>query len=132
VEPADLARLLEPVIHAAGLDLETVRVSPAGRRRLLRLVVDADGGVGLDQIAELSRELSARLDASGVVEQIPYTLAVSSPAVDRPLTEPRPWRRNTKPAAGRATPVEGEGAPKVSALLGVWCGTWCDLLVCEP
>ena len=101
VEPADLARLLEPVIHAAGLDLETVRVSPAGRRRLLRLVVDADGGVALDQIAELSREVSARLDASGVMGEVPYTLEVSSPGVDRPLTEPRHWRR----AVGRLVSV---------------------------
>jgi len=101
VEPADIARLLEPVIHAAGMDLETVRVSPAGRRRLLRLVVDADGGVGLDAIAEVSREVSARLDASGVMGEVPYTLEVSSPGVDRPLTEPRHWRR----AVGRLVSV---------------------------
>jgi ribosome maturation factor RimP len=92
-EPADLARVLEPVVRAAGMDLESVRVSPAGRRRLLKLVVDADGGVGLDAIAEVSREVSARLDASGAMGEAPYTLEVSSPGVDRPLTEPRHWRR---------------------------------------
>jgi ribosome maturation factor RimP len=100
-EPAELARLLEPVIRASGMDLETVRVSPAGRRRLLRLVVDADGGVGLDEIAEVSREVSARLDASGAMGEVPYTLEVSSPGVDRPLTEPRHWRR----ALGRRVSV---------------------------
>ncbi len=92
-EPADLARVLEPVVRAAGMDLESVRVSPAGRRRLLKLVVDADGGVGLDAIAEVSREISVRLDASGAMGEVPYTLEVSSPGVDRPLTEPRHWRR---------------------------------------
>jgi ribosome maturation factor RimP len=92
-EPADLARVLEPVVRAAGMDLESVRVSPAGRRRLLKLVVDADGGVGLDAIAEVSREASVRLDASGAMGEVPYTLEVSSPGVDRPLTEPRHWRR---------------------------------------
>ena len=92
-EPADLAHVLEPVVRAAGMDLESVRVSPAGRRRLLRLVVDADGGVGLDEIAEVSREVSVRLDASGAMGEVPYTLEVSSPGVDRPLTEPRHWRR---------------------------------------
>jgi ribosome maturation factor RimP len=92
-EPADLAGVLEPVVRAAGMDLESVRVSPAGRRRLLKLVVDADGGAALDQIAEVSREVSVRLDASGVMGEIPYTLEVSSPGVDRPLTEPRHWRR---------------------------------------
>jgi ribosome maturation factor RimP len=101
VDPADLERLLEPVIRAAGMDLETVRVSPAGRRRLLRLVVDADGGVGLDEIAEVSREVSERLDATGAMGDIPYTLEVSSPGVDRPLTEPRHWRR----ARGRLVSV---------------------------
>jgi ribosome maturation factor RimP len=101
VEPADLARLLEPVVHAAGLDLEAVRISPAGRRRLLRLVVDADGGVGLDKIADVSREVSGRLDASGIMGETPYTLEVSSPGIDRPLTEPRHWRR----ALGRIVSV---------------------------
>ncbi len=92
-EPADLERVLDPVVRAAGMDLESVRVSPAGRRRLLKVVVDADGGVGLDAIAEVSREVSARLDASSVMGEVPYTLEVSSPGVDRPLTEPRHWRR---------------------------------------
>jgi ribosome maturation factor RimP len=92
-EPADLARVLEPVILAAGMDLESVRISPAGRRRLLKLVVDADGGPALDQIADVSREVSVRLDASGVMGEVPYTLEVSSPGVDRPLTEPRHWHR---------------------------------------
>jgi ribosome maturation factor RimP len=92
-DQADLARVLEPVVRAAGMDLESVRVSPAGRRRLLKVVVDADGGVGLDAIAEVSREVSARLDASGAMGEVPYTLEVSSPGVDRPLTEPRHWRR---------------------------------------
>src|SRR5580693_9907134 len=120
-EPADLARVLEPAVRAAGMDLESVRVSPAGRRRLLKLVVDADDGVGLDQIAEVSREVSVRLDASGVMGEVPYTLEVSSPGVDRPLTEPRHWRRaqgrlvsaplatgdDAAPAARRAPAIQG-------------------------
>jgi ribosome maturation factor RimP len=93
--PAELAGLLEPVVRAAGMDLESVRVSAAGRRRLLRVVVDADGGVSLDDITLISRDLSARLDASGAMGETPYTLEVSSPGVDRPLTEPRHWRRAT-------------------------------------
>jgi ribosome maturation factor RimP len=88
-----LTRLLEPVVHALGLDLEGIRVSAAGRRRLLRVTVDADGGVSLDVIATASRELSARLDGAVEMGELPYTLEVSSPGVDRPLTEPRHWRR---------------------------------------
>jgi ribosome maturation factor RimP len=94
--PADtgrLTRVLGPVVTAAGFDLESVRVSTAGRRRLLRVMVDADGGPSLDDIAVLSRSLSAELDSSGVMGEDAYTLEVSSPGVDRPLTEPRHWRR---------------------------------------
>ncbi|MGE5137220.1 MAG: ribosome maturation factor RimP [Gemmatimonadota bacterium] len=90
-----LIRLLEPVVHAAGMDLETVRVSAAGRRLLLRVVVDADGGVGLDDIALISREVSLVLDADDEMGEAPYTLEVSSPGVDRPLTLPKHWRRAT-------------------------------------
>lgn len=106
-----LTRLLEPVIKSAGMDLESVRIATAGRRRLLRIVVDADSGVGLDAIAVVSRSVSAELDASGAMGQSAYTLEVSSPGVDRPLTEPRHWRR----AQGRlvrvplAEPAAGEG-----------------------
>ena len=94
--PADtgrLTRVLSPVVSAAGFDLESVRVAAAGRRRLLRVIVDADGGPSLDDIALLSRSLSAELDSSGVMGEDAYTLEVSSPGVDRPLTEPRHWRR---------------------------------------
>ena len=90
-----LTRLLEPVVHALGMDLEGVRVTAAGRRRLLRVTVDADGGVSLDSIALASRELSARLDSGSDMGELPYTLEVSSPGIDRPLTEPRHWRRAT-------------------------------------
>jgi ribosome maturation factor RimP len=110
-EPDHLARVLEPVVRASGMDLESVRVSPAGRRRLLKLVVDADGGVGLDAIAEVSREMSARLDASGAMGEVPYTLEVSSPGVDRPLTEPRHWRRAEGRLVSAPLAVAGGGGP---------------------
>jgi ribosome maturation factor RimP len=113
VDPARLERLLEPVVRAAGLDLESVRVSGAGRRCLLRVVVDADGGVDLDDIALISREASARLDDTGAMGEAPYTLEVSSPGVDRPLTQPRHWRR----AVGRLVrvPLAGPGDPSPSS-----------------
>ena len=103
-----LTRLLEPVVHAMDMDLESIRVSSAGRRRVLRVIVDADGGVSLDDIALASREFSARLDAESAMGEMPYTLEVSSPGVDRPLTQPRHWRR----AAGRlvVVPLKMPGA----------------------
>jgi ribosome maturation factor RimP len=101
-----LAGLLAPVVAAHGMDLDGVRVTAAGRRRLLRVVVDADGGVSLDDIAVVSREVSAALDAAGAMGESPYTLEVSSPGVDRPLTQPRHWRRNV----GRLVSVQLTGA----------------------
>ncbi|MEV4061030.1 ribosome maturation factor RimP [Nonomuraea dietziae] len=91
-----LMKLLEPVVVTAGLDLEDVTVTRAGKRSLLRVVVDKDGGVTLDDIAEVSQGVSDALDGDDSMGQSPYTLEVSSPGVDRPLTEPRHWRRAAK------------------------------------
>ena len=93
VDEGRIADVIRPVVTAAGMDLEAVRVSAAGRRRLLRVVVDSDGGVSLDAAATISRQLSAALDEVAVMGEFPYTLEVSSPGVDRPLTDPRHWRR---------------------------------------
>ncbi|MDX6326527.1 MAG: ribosome maturation factor RimP [Nocardioidaceae bacterium] len=93
-----------------GLDLEAVEVTPAGRRRVLRVAVDKDGGVTLDDVAEATREVSRVLDESDTMGEQPYTLEVTSPGVDRPLTHPRHWRRN----AGRLVKVgTGEGGTVV-------------------
>ena len=102
VDDKRLAGLLQPVVAAAGMDLESVRMTTAGRRRLLRVVVDSDHGVSLDDAALISRELSTTLDATDVLGDVPYTLEVSSPGVDRPLIEPRHWRR----AVGRLVRVK--------------------------
>src|ERR1700734_4038935 len=110
-----LAGLMEPVVAAAGMDLESVRMTVAGRRRLLRVVVDSDHGVSLDDAADVSREISALLDARNVLGDVPYTLEVSSPGVDRPLTEPRHWRRGRgrrgRVEGTRGGPREGRGPP---------------------
>jgi ribosome maturation factor RimP len=93
--PDLLRSVCEPLCSAAGLDLEALEVSSTGRRRRILLVVDRDGGVGLDECAELSRAVSVALDGGDVMGDAPYTLEVSSPGVSRPLTLPRHWRRNT-------------------------------------
>lgn len=107
-----LQRLAEPVAGAAGMDLESVQLSTIGRRRVLRVVVDAVGGVGVDDMAVLSHTLSAKLDSSGIMGDAPYTLEVTSPGVDRPLTERRHWQRAVGrmvrvPVASRAVTVQG-------------------------
>jgi ribosome maturation factor RimP len=94
ISAARLQELVEPVVTAAGYDLEEVTASAAGRRSVVKVVVDRDGGVDLDAVADLSRAVSEALDATDVMGETPYVLEVTSPGVDRPLTEPRHWRRN--------------------------------------
>jgi len=94
-----LEQLAKRCVTALGLDLEAVELSPAGsaqsgKRRVLRIAVDADGGVPIESITEATRELSKELDLSDVMGAQPYTLEVTSRGVDRPLTQPRHWRRN--------------------------------------
>ena len=87
------AELVDP-LSVMGLDVEAVEVAPAGKRRVLRVAVDKDGGVTLDDVADATREVSRVLDESDVMGEMPYTLEVTSRGVDRPLTLPRHWRRN--------------------------------------
>lgn len=79
-----------------GLDVEAVEVSSAGKRRIVRVAVDQDGGVTLDDVADATRAVNAVLDGelSQAMGAQPYTLEVTSRGVDRPLTLPRHWRRN--------------------------------------
>jgi len=123
VDEARIADVIRPVIAAAGMDLESVRVTAAGRRRLLRVVVDSDRGVSLDDAAAISRELSTALDTVAVMGDFPYTLEVSSPGVDRPLTDHRHWRRavgrlvqvavtdsgGARPVSGRVAAADADG-----------------------
>lgn len=95
-----MAEACEAVVKACvtelGFDLEAVELSSGGKRRVLRVAIDADGGVGIDEITTATRALSDVLDADdAVMGPAPYTLEVTSRGVDRPLTEPRHWRRNS-------------------------------------
>ena len=104
-----LETAIGPAVAAAGCDLEKVSVSPAGRRTVVRVVVDADTGVSLDDVAAVSRAVTEVLDShdTELFGDTPYVLEVTSPGVDRPLTEPRHWRR----AVGRLVEVPVAGTP---------------------
>ncbi|MBE1456763.1 ribosome maturation factor RimP [Nocardiopsis terrae] len=101
-----IAELLEPVLAEAGLDLEGVELTPAGKRRVLRVVVDSDNGVDLDTVGEVSQAVNEALDASDVMGEQPYVLEVTSPGADRLLTLPRHWRRSQGRLV-KVSPVEG-------------------------
>lgn len=85
---------VEPVVATLGLDLEDISVQASGKRRRVCVVLDRDGGMDLDAIAQASRALSDALDESDAMGEDTYTLEVTSPGIDRPLTLPRHWRRN--------------------------------------
>lgn len=92
--PTPVAELVERCVSELGLDLDAVELRGSGPKRLLRVVVDRDGGLPLDVITETSRELSRELDRSDVMGVVGYTLEVTSRGVDRPLTLARHWSRN--------------------------------------
>jgi ribosome maturation factor RimP len=94
-------------LTALDLDVEAVEITPAGKRRILRIAVDKDGGVTLDDVADATRQISSVLDESDAMGEQPYTLEVTSRGVDRPLTLPRHWRRNVDRLV-KVTTTDGE------------------------
>lgn len=135
---------IEPGLGALGLDIEDIDIQASGRRRRVCVVVDRDGGVDLDGLAEASRAVSEALDASDAMGEDPYTLEVTSPGIDRPLTLPRHWHRNVgrrvrvilrdgSAVEGRVTAVAEDGV--VLAVdegsrgeIAEWRAPWGDVL----
>jgi ribosome maturation factor RimP len=124
-----LAGALHPVVAEAvaglGFDLDSLDVQVAGRRRLLKVVVDADDGVELDLLSSVSRAVSAALDEHDDILGGPYTLEVTSPGVDRPLSRPLHWQR-AKLRLVRVRPHEG---PEFTGRVGASDDTGVQLLV---
>ncbi|MFC7977830.1 ribosome maturation factor RimP [Streptomyces cinereoruber] len=111
-----LRGLVEPLVRAKDLDLEEIEVSRAGRRGLLRIVVDSDEGVELDACAELSRAISEKLDETDAMGEGEYVLEVSSPGADRPLTEHRHYVRATGRLVRLQLADEGELVARILAV----------------
>ncbi len=116
-EPASSDSAVESVVRDAvvgtGFELEDLEEVRAGQRWLVRVIIDSDAGVGLDDIATVSRAVSQTLDDCDELLGGPYTLEVTSPGVDRPLTHPRHWRRNR---LRLVRVVEAEGAELVGRI----------------
>ncbi|QLE74243.1 ribosome maturation factor RimP [Streptomyces rectiverticillatus] len=111
-----LRELLAPLVSARELDLEEIEVTTAGKRRVLRIVVDSDAGVELDECAEVSRAVSEKLDETDAMGGAPYVLEVTSPGADRPLTEHRHYVR----ATGRLIKAQlTEGGELVARIVAV-------------
>jgi ribosome maturation factor RimP len=91
-------RLLEdaikPLAHASNMVLEEVKVRSAGRRQLVQVIVDSDNPIDLDMVAGISREIDHVIEDKNLLGENAFTLEVTTPGIDRPLVEPRHWRKN--------------------------------------
>ena len=105
---SNLTELLTPVVERAGFVLEEVNVTPAGKRRIVAVVIDReDSNPSLDEVTVVSKTVSTILDGYSQMGDLPFTLEVTTPGVDRPLTLARHWRKNIGRLV-KVTPSEGE------------------------
>jgi len=91
-----ISELIQPVIEKAGFFLEDVHVVSPGKHRIVTCIVDGQTPLNLDQVTSISRDISELLDAADFMDDSAFTLEVTSPGVDRPLTLPRHWHKNLK------------------------------------
>jgi ribosome maturation factor RimP len=86
--------LITPAVAEAGFFLEEVQIASPGSHRIVTCVVDGPTPLNLDQVTVASRVISEILDSAEFMGETPFTLEVTSPGVDRPLTQPRHWTKN--------------------------------------
>jgi len=91
-----ITTLIEPAVTQAGYYLEEVQTTSAGNHRVVTCVIDGQIPLNLDQVTAVSRMISELLDTASFMDETPFTLEVTSPGVDRPLTKPRHWTKNLK------------------------------------
>lgn len=96
---------ITPAIDAAGYFLEDVHIASPGNRRVVTVIVDGQVNLNLDEVTVITKEISAILDE--LMDETPFTLEVSSPGVDRPLTLRRHWQKNVDRLV-RSVMVNGE------------------------
>ena len=89
-----ISDLVTPAVSQAGFYLEDVHVATPGNHRIVTCIVDGDVSLNLDQVTSVSRVISELLDEAAFMGETPFTLEVTSPGVDRPLTQPRHFKKN--------------------------------------
>ena len=104
----NLTELLGPVIAKAGFVLEEITVTPVGKRRLVAVVIDREeSNPSLDEVTVVSKEVSAILDNYSQMGEMPFTLEVTTPGIDKPLVLPRHWKKNIGRLV-KINPTQGE------------------------
>ena len=89
-----ISELVTPAVSDLGFYLEDVHVATPGNHRIVTCIVDGDISLNLDQVTSVSRVISELLDEAAFMGETPFTLEVTSPGVDRPLTQPRHFAKN--------------------------------------
>ena len=90
----EISAAIRPIIEASGNYLEELTITSAGKVKILTVIVDSDTHLNLDQITSVTKEISEVIEALESLGESAFTLEVTSPGIDRPLTKPRHWRKN--------------------------------------
>ena len=90
----EISAAIRPIIEASGNYLEELTITSAGKVKILTVIVDSDAHLNLDQITAVTKEISEVIEALESLGESAFTLEVTSPGIDRPLTKPRHWRKN--------------------------------------
>lgn len=89
-----IAELITPALHQAGYFLEEVNLVTPGSHRIVTVIVDGESALNLDQVTVASKIVSELMDEAAFMGETPFTLEVTSPGIDRPLTLPRHFAKN--------------------------------------
>ena len=90
----EISAAITPALSALGFYLEDVTITSAGRRSMLTVIVDGDTHLSLDQVTSATKAIGEIIESLQSLGETPFTLEVTSPGLDRPLTKPRHWRKN--------------------------------------
>jgi len=90
----EISAAIRPIIEATGNYLEELSITSAGKVKILTVIIDSDTHLNLDQVTAVTKEISEVIEALPELGESAFTLEVTSPGLDRPLTKPRHWRKN--------------------------------------
>ena len=90
----DISAAITPALEALGFYLENVTIISAGRRSMLTVIVDGDTHLSLDQVTSATKAIGEIVESVQSLGETPFTLEVTSPGLDRPLTKVRHWQKN--------------------------------------
>ncbi len=89
-----ISDLITPALTSAEYFLEDINIVTPGKHRIVTIIVDGEKALNLDQVTVATKLISELLDEASFMGETPFTLEVTSPGIDRPLTLPRHFAKN--------------------------------------